>query len=266
MLQNTLQDKIGIITAAADGIGRAIAETAMEEGARLILNDIDGPRLSGYFQSERYAYRHQNICLPGDAGDLQHIENLVNLAISQFGRIDFVIANAGITEFGDFFDFTPEQFQSVIRLNMQGTFFLVQAVARNMRRQKTGGRIILISSVLGQRAYPGLTAYAMTKAALIMMAKNLVSELSRHQISINCIAPGATITPRTALEEENYIEAWSELIPLGKVCDPLDIAKTALFLLSDASGHITGQTLTVDGGWTAVSYLPESKIMNDEIL
>lgn len=250
MYENTLKGKTGIVTAAGNGIGQAIAEAALKGGANLILNDLDQASLNSYSNEAH------TICLSGDASDLYHIKELVQLATHHFGQLDFVVANAGLTEFGDFFDFTPAQFRKVIDLNLQGTFFLVQGAASQMRLQNTGGRIVIISSVIGQRAYPGLTAYAMSKAALMMMARNLVTELSPYKITINCIAPGATLTPRTAREEDNYESTWSKLVPLGKVCYPHDIAAATHFLLSEAAGHITGQTLTIDGGWSAVGKLP----------
>ena len=125
-----------------------------------------------------------------------------------------------------------------------------------MRLQGGGGRILLMSSTIGLRAYPHLAVYSMTKSALHMMARSLVLDLSPHEITINALAPGATITERTLQEDPDYKNAWAELIPDGKTAMPLDVARAAIFLLSSDAGHITGQTLVVDGGWTAVSPYP----------
>jgi len=250
--------KVGIVTGAGTGIGLAIAEQLLAQGACLLINDLQGDRLQANFHSSR-GYDPKNIILlEGDAGDIILIRNMIDLVVKQFGRLDFVIANAGLTEFGDFFEFDVEQFRKVMDLNLRGSFFLTQAAARRMRAQGDGGHILLISSVIGQQAYPQLTAYAMSKAALIMMARNLVVELSPYGITINCIAPGATLTPRTVLEDSDYEATWKELIPLARVCYPNDIASAALFLLSPDAAHITGQTLTIDGGWTSVSKFPKS--------
>jgi glucose 1-dehydrogenase len=172
--------------------------------------------------------------------------------------LDIAIANAGTTLFSDFFELTLDDFQKVVSLNLQGSFFLAQQAARQMRIQGGGGRILLMSSTIGLRAYPQLAIYSMTKSALHMMAKSLVLDLSPFHITINALAPGATITERTLLEDPDYQNAWSELIPNGKTAMPADIATAALFLLSPDASHITGQTLVIDGGWTAVSPFPNS--------
>jgi glucose 1-dehydrogenase len=141
-------------------------------------------------------------------------------------------------------------------LNLRGSFFLAQAAARQMRAQGTGGRIVLMSSVTGHQAVPYLSAYGMTKAGLEMLARALVLELSPHGITINCVAPGATLTPRNLQDDPNYAESWGRILPTRRVGTPEDIANAALFLLSPQSGQITGQTIVVDGGWTAISPTP----------
>ena len=125
-----------------------------------------------------------------------------------------------------------------------------------MRLQGKGGKILLISSAIGLRAFPNLAFYSITKSALHMMAKSLVLELSPFDITINALAPGATVTERTLLEDPEYENIWKELIPNGKAAHPVDIANAALFLLSEGANHITGHTLIIDGGWTAISPFP----------
>jgi 3-oxoacyl-[acyl-carrier protein] reductase len=181
---------------------------------------------------------------------------MIQTALKHYGTVDFAIANAGITQFGDFFDFTEESFEKVMNLNLKGSFFLSQEVAKVLREQKKPGKILLMSSTIGHQSIPYLACYAMSKAALKMMAKTLVSELSPYKININAIAPGATLTDRTAEENENYAETWGNLIPLKTIASPAEVAKSALFLLSSDADHITGQTLLVDGGWTSVSPPP----------
>lgn len=125
-----------------------------------------------------------------------------------------------------------------------------------MKLQKDGGSILFTSSVTGHQAHKNLAAYSMSKAALEMLARNLVIELSAYQISVNTIAPGATLTERTLLDPQ-YNKVWSRITPMGRPADVKDIADTALFLVSDKARHITGQTLVVDGGWTCVSIPPD---------
>ena len=126
-----------------------------------------------------------------------------------------------------------------------------------MREQKQGGSILLMSSVTGHQAHQYLTAYGMTKAALEMMAKNLVIELSPFHITINAIAPGATITERTMRDDPQYEKIWSGITPMGRPATTADIAQAALFFVSPNNRHITGQSLIIDGGWTSVSPSPD---------
>jgi 3-oxoacyl-[acyl-carrier protein] reductase len=259
MIAKRFENKVGIITGAASGIGLEIAKALLLEGAIMTINDLDEKELTDSFGATKW-YREGRIQLmSGDAGNIEHISSLVLHTVEQFGQLDFVIANAGLTAFGDFLDFTPEQFTQVVDLNLRGAFFFAQAAARQMKTQEKGGKILLISSVIGIQAYPQLTAYAMTKAALMMMARNLVVELSPFHITINCLAPGATLTPRTTQEEADYADTWGRLIPRGSVATPLDISGPALFILPDTANHITGQTLIIDGGWTSVSIYPKMK-------
>jgi 3-oxoacyl-[acyl-carrier protein] reductase len=147
--------------------------------------------------------------------------------------------------------------KSLLDLNIQGTFFLIQAVAKSIRKSGMSGSIVVTSSVTGHQAHPDLAAYGMTKAALNQLVQNLVIDLSPVQIRINAVSPGATMTERTE-KEANYLKEWSRLTPLGKPADVQDIAEAVCFFLSDRAKHITGQTLIVDGGWTSVSPPPQS--------
>ena len=193
--------------------------------------------------------------MPGDASDVSFIESMVDEAVDKFGPLNIVIANAGITLFADFFEYSPDSFDKVMKLNLGGSFFLAQAAAKQMKAQQSGGRILFMSSVVGHQAHKNLAAYAITKAGLEMLAKNLVVELSPYNITVNAIAPGATLTERT-LDDKEYEKTWSRITPIGKPATVNDIANAALFLVSPASGHITGQSLVIDGGWTSVSPSP----------
>jgi glucose 1-dehydrogenase len=250
------KNKVAIVTGAGQGIGFEICRSLASRGARVLLNDIDLPL------AERAAQKINNqndgSCLPvaGDSGSIATINKLVETAIEKFGRLDIVIANAGITLFGDFLNYREESFYEVMRVNLGGSFFLAQAAARQMKSQLTGGAILFMSSVTGHQAHKNLSAYGMSKAALEMLAKNLVIELSPFQININAIAPGATLTERT-MQDQEYNKIWSGITPLGRPASTKDIAEIALFLVSDSAKHITGQTIIVDGGWTSVSPPPD---------
>jgi glucose 1-dehydrogenase len=248
-------NKVAIVTGAGQGIGFEIGKRLALQGAKVVLNDIDSLLAEKAAKDINTLANGNCIALPGDSSDTGYIRQLVKTTVENFGHLDIVIANAGITLFGDFLTYQPEAFARVMEVNLSGSFFLAQAAAKQMIEQGNGGTVLFTSSVTGHQAHKNLAAYGMSKAALEMLAKNLVIELSSHQITVNTIAPGATLTERT-LDDAGYAATWSKLTPLGRPANVADIAETALFLVSDKARHITGQTLIVDGGWTSVSPSP----------
>lgn len=245
--------KTAIVTGAGQGIGFEIARRLASEGATVLLNDID--KALAEDAAALVSTEGNCVACPGDSGDLDFVNRIVAQAVADTGTLDIVIANAGITLFGDFLQYTPESFYKVMSVNLGGTFFLAQAAAKELIRQGRGGSMLFTSSVTGHQAHKDLAAYGMSKAALEMLAKHLVLELSPYGINVNTVAPGATLTERTA-EDADYAATWSSITPMGRAATPQDIASAALFLVSDAARHITGQTLVIDGGWTAVSPSP----------
>lgn len=250
------KEDVAIVTGAGVGIGREICRQLCQRGAAVILNDIDS-KLVDEAVAGIQAQHGTCVGMAGDASDISFLSRMVDRAVSDFGKLTMTVANAGITLFGDFFEYKPESFDRVVRVNLGGSFFLAQASARQMRKQGSGGRIIFMSSVTGHQAHKDLAAYAMTKAGLEMLARNLVLDLSPHGITVNALAPGATLTERT-MEDSDYEKVWEELTPMGRPALVGDIANAAMFLLSKEASHITGQALVIDGGWTAVS--PYGKI------
>ena len=246
--------KVTIVTGAGLGIGFEICRKLAKAGAKVVLNDLD-EKLAADAAKKITTEKGACVAVHGDSSDLAIIRQLVDAAVSKFGKLDIAIANAGITLYGDFFDYKPEAFSAVMKVNLGGSFFLAQAAATQMKKQETGGSILFTSSVTGHQAHKNLAAYGMSKAALEMLAKNLVVELSEFKINVNTIAPGATLTERT-VSEAGFESTWSRITPLGKAATVEDIANAALFMVSPASRHITGQSLIIDGGWTSVSPSP----------
>jgi glucose 1-dehydrogenase len=253
MFSNEFANQVAIVTGAGQGIGFEIAKQLCINGASVLLNDIDENLAKR--AAAKISKSDNCIALAGDAADSFFIERMVDDAAQKFGKVTIAVANAGITLFGDFFEYKPENLQSVMNLNIGGSFLLAQAAARQIKQQNSGGSILLMSSVTGHQAHKNLAAYGVTKAALEMLAKTLVVELSPFNISINAIAPGATITERTS-EDESYMATWSRITPMGKPATVADIASAALFMVAPSSRHITGQSLIIDGGWTSVSPSP----------
>lgn len=257
-MRNDFKGQVAIVTGAGVGIGYAIAHALCLRGASVLLNDFDAELAAQSAASINAAAGEGGRCL-GMGGDMSEVDSIrasVAAAVSAFGRLDLAVANAGLTLWGDFFSYTPADFEKVIGLNLRGAFFLAQAAAIQMRAQNSGGRILFMSSVTGHQAIRYLSAYSMSKAALEMLARNLVVELAPYGITVNAIAPGATVTPRNLRDDPDYENQWGQVTPTGRPAQVEDIAEAALFLLSGAARQITGQTLIVDGGWTAISPTP----------
>ena len=253
-MTNNFQGKVAFITGAGQGIGLQIAKQLVQEGAVVYLNDRDeslAQRASENLQAEG------GHCIPlsGDVSEVERITSFIYQIKKEQGRLDIAIANAGITLFGDFLTYSEADFNQVLAVNLRGTFFLAQQATLVMKEQSTGGTLLFLSSVTAHQAHKNLGAYGMTKAAIELLARNLVAEVSTYNINVNCLAPGATLTERTLLDED-YLETWSRITPMGKPASVEDIANAALFLVSDKAKHLTGQTLVVDGGWTVVSPSP----------
>ena len=257
------EGKVAVITGAGEGIGFEVARQLSENGARVVLNDVD---LEKAKQAAEAIKKAGGDCIPhaGNVGDTPVVQSVVDLAVEKFGRVDMAIANAGITIWNDFLNYREEDFYKVISVNLGGSFFLMQAAAKQMIKQGTGGRGLLMSSVTGHRALPYLSAYSMTKAGLEGLARNLVAELAPHGITVNVIAPGATETPRNLADDPQYNKVWGALTPTRTTSAPADIASTALYLLSPGAGQVTGQTIIVDGGWSTISPTPSLDFVEEK--
>lgn len=245
-----------IVTGASQGIGYEIVKSILLKGDFVILNDKDAEQTALATQQLHSLGLTNFVTLVEDAASEGFLNQLDQVIESSPGTLAGVVCNAGITTFGDFWTYSKESMDEILRINIKGTFFLIQLIAKKLKEQQLPGSIVLTSSVTGHIAHPDLAVYGMTKAALNQLAKNLVIDLSPYQIRINTVSPGATLTERT-LSDTNYQQSWSEITPLGKPATVGDISDAVLFFLSNQSKHITGQFLVVDGGWTSVGIPPK---------
>lgn len=250
-------EQVALVTGAGMGIGYAICRALAQGGAMVALNDLDSTlatQAAAAINAELGTERV--IGYGGDVADVPNVRATVADLVTRFGRLDICVANAGISLFHGFLDYEPHMFDRVMGVNLRGSFFTAQAAARVMIERKTGGRIVLMSSVAGIQAISGLSAYGISKAGLQMLARSLAFDLGPHQITVNAVCPGATVTERTRLETTNYEQDWASVISTQRACTVEDIAAAVLFLASPEARQITGQSLLVDGGWTLRSPVP----------
>jgi 3-oxoacyl-[acyl-carrier protein] reductase len=250
------ENKRVFVTAASVGIGFEICRQFVEQGAVLGLNARRPETTQAAVEKLRGAYPLSRISgFPGDVADVASIQASVRSFAERHGGIDVFVANAGITVFSPFLQVQPDEFDHLMGVNMRGTYFSVQEAVRQMLDRGIGGRIVLMSSVCGFQAHANTSAYAMTKAGIRQLAISLADELGPHGITVNVVAPGATLNERTS-EDQQYADGWAKVSPTQRVGRVEDVAYTTLFLADERASHITGAVIVVDGGWSVTSPLP----------
>ncbi len=240
-----LEGKIALITGARRGIGRAISLKFAQNGADCIVLARTEPT---ELADEIRALGRRALPLALDVSDAEAVENGFKSAIKEMGGLDILVNNAGVTADNLLIRMKLEQWQSVIDVNLSGAFYCSKAAARPMLKNEGGGRIINISSVIGQMGNAGQANYAASKAGLFGLTKSLAKELGSRGITVNAIAPGFIVTDMTAELGEEAKGALLGQIPLGTLGEADDVAELTLFLASGKARYITGQTFNVDGG------------------
>lgn len=242
-----LAGKTAIITGASKGIGRAIALRYAEEGANVAFTYLSSVEKGQALEGELAAHGVKAKGYRSDASDFKAADELVQSVLEDFGAIDIVVNNAGITKDGLLMRMSEEQWDDVIRINLKSGFNMVKAALRPMMKARSGS-IINISSIVGLRGNAGQANYSASKAGMIGFTKSVALELGSRNIRSNAIAPGFIETEMTAVLDEKVIKDWEENIPLKRIGQGKDIADSAVFLGSDMSTYITGQVIQVDGG------------------
>lgn len=241
-----LQDKVAIITGAANGIGLAAAQRFAEEGAKVVLADYDAK--AGTEQEIELNYLGYDVkFIQVDVANRESVDSLIEQTMDHFGQINILINNAGITRDAMLTKMTAEDFSRVLEVNITGVFNCTQAVIPHLVKQGHG-KIINTSSVSGVYGNVGQTNYAASKAAVIGMTKTWAKELGRKGINVNAVAPGFTNTAMVAKMPEAVITQMKAVVSLQRLGDPRDIANAYLFLASEESSYVHGHVLQVDGG------------------
>ncbi len=238
-----LGSKVALVTGGASGIGAAVAKRFVEEGARVALCDVDAQ--TGIKTAQEIGENSQ--FYQSDISDEDEVNRTVEKVVNNFGKIDILINNAGITNDKLLLRMTKEDWDCVININLTGTFLVTKAVMRHMIKQRYG-RIVNIASVAGLIGNAGQTNYAASKAGIIGFTKSCAKELAVRNITVNAIAPGFIQTKMTAVLPENIQQSYLKLIPQRRFGQAEDVANLALFLSSDLSSYITGQVICLDGG------------------
>lgn len=242
-----LENKVTIITGASRGIGRGIAELFAQHGSNIAFTYSSSVESAQALEADLAQYGVKAKGYQSNAANFNDSQKLVEDVIAEFGNVDILINNAGITKDNLLMRISEQDFDQVIEVNLKSVFNMTKAVQRIMLKNRKGS-IINMSSVVGVKGNAGQANYAASKAGILGFTKSVALELGSRNIRCNAIAPGFIETEMTAKLNEDVVQGWRDSIPLKRGGTPEDVANACLFLASDMSAYITGQTLNVDGG------------------
>jgi len=240
-----LKDKVAIVTGAGSGIGKAIGERFISEGAKVVFSDINQP--TDFSEKENQTF------IQCDVSKSAQVDSLVKSTVEKFGKIDVMVNNAGVGTSGSALDTTDDVWHQTIEVNLSGVFYGIRAAANAMKNAGTKGSIINISSILGEVGMPGAISYCASKGGIVQLTHASALDLAPLGIKVNAIAPGFIETNMTKdfLANPDFKKMIESNTPMGHTGKAEEIANTALFLASDESSYITGDVVLVDGGWIA---------------
>ena len=241
-----LNDKVALVTGAAQGIGKAVAILLARNGADMVVSDVNLEK-AGETAKEIEAIGRKAMAIRVDVAHLGDVEQMVDAVLEGFGRIDILVNNAGITRDKLILRMTEEDWDAVLSINLKGTFNCTKAVVKQMSKQRSG-KIVNIASVSGEMGNAGQANYSASKAGVIGLTKTIAREFAQRGINVNAVAPGYIQTPMTETLPDKVKEELRRMIPLERLGLPEDVAEAVLFLVSETSSYITGQVLNVNGG------------------
>jgi NAD(P)-dependent dehydrogenase (short-subunit alcohol dehydrogenase family) len=247
-MDGVLAGKIALVTGASKGIGQGIAIELARAGADVAVNchaDIEGAEATA---AAVRGFGRLATVTPADVGRRVDVERMLAQTLAAYGRLDILVANAGVTLWGDFLDLDDSAWETTLNTNLRGAFLTCQAAARQFRQQGGGGRLITMGSGAAKVAFPGASAYNASKGGIAMLTQAMAVELGPLGITVNCVAPGAVEIERTRREDPHYAETWARLTPRRRVGVPSDVGKACVWLASSAADFVSGQTIFVDGG------------------
>ncbi|MDE2410447.1 MAG: 3-oxoacyl-[acyl-carrier-protein] reductase [Sphingomonadales bacterium] len=236
-----------LVTGASGGIGSAIAHALARQGARLALSGSNAAKLRAFREELNETYGQDHVEITCDLSNTEQVEHLVPAAVDTLGKLDILVNNAGITRDNLAMRMKDEEWDAVIRINLEAAFRLMRAACKPMMKARFG-RIVTITSVVGAQGNPGQVNYAAAKGGLTAMSKSLGQELASRGITVNCVAPGFIRTAMTDVLPEAQKEALNARIPMGRMGEGEEIGAAVAYLASKEAGYVTGQTLHVNGG------------------
>ena len=248
----SLEGMTALVTGASGGIGSAIATALAKQGARIALSGSNGSKLRTFREQLNDEVGGDHVEITCDLSNSEQVEELVPATIDTLGQLDILVNNAGVTRDNLAMRMKDEEWEQVMKINLEAAFRLMRAAARPMMKAKFG-RIVTITSVVGATGNPGQMNYAAAKAGLVGMSKSLGQELASRGITVNCVAPGFIRTAMTEVLPDAQKAALNSRIPMGRMGEGEDIGAAVAYLASREAGYITGQTLHVNGGMAMLS-------------